>query len=218
MVIFVSEKVVYVMAKQNVDVSQPNVELNDVASIYCSDKVLSAKVKALIIYRFKDDSPARAVISILKVIEQITILEPGIIVENVGNTDIIVEKVSFQKDRSSDKKSVFEIVKICLVGLICFWGSGFTIMSFHNDVGITDIFARIYELVMGRASDGVTSLEVSYSIGLAVGIITFYNHIGGKKITSDPTPLEVEMRNYERDVNQAIIENADRQKVEQDVE
>ena len=59
---------------------------------------------------------------------------------------------------------------------------------------------------------------VSFIFGLAAGIIVFYNHIGGKRLTSDPTPLEVEMRNYERDVNQALVEMADRQKLEKDVD
>ena len=91
-------------------------------------------------------------------------------------------------------------------------------MAFHNDVGIGDVLSRIYELVVGVKSDGFTSIEISYSIGLAAGIIVFYNHIGGKRLTSDPTPLEVEMRNYERDVNQALVEMAGRQKLEEDVE
>jgi stage V sporulation protein AA len=72
--------------------------------------------------------------------------------------------------------------------------------------------------VTGNQSDGYTSIEIAYSIGLAAGITIFYNHIGGKRLTSDPTPLEVEMRNYESDVNKAIIVMADREKLEKDVE
>ena len=90
-------------------------------------------------------------------------------------------------------------------------------MAYHNDIGISDVFARIYELVTGQTSDGCTALEVSYSIGLAAGIIAFYNHVGGKRMSADPTPLEVEMRNYERDVNQAIVEISDRNGKEKDI-
>ena len=43
---------------------------------------------------------------------------------------------------------------------------------------------------------GVTEIEICYAIGMPVGIIIFYNHIGKKKITQDPTPIEVEMRKY----------------------
>ncbi len=64
---------------------------------------------------------------------------------------------------------------------------------------------------MGQPAPGYTILEFTYSIGLALGIIVFFNHIGGRRITKDPTPIEVEMRNYERDVNDALIETADRE-------
>ena len=66
-------------------------------------------------------------------------------------------------------------------------------------------------MVMNREPQGLNTLEVSYSIGLAAGIIVFFNHIGGRRITKDPTPIEVEMRVYEKDVNDALIETADRE-------
>lgn len=215
--VFVANKVLYIMAKQNVSVSQDDVELADAAELYCEDKTLLAKANALKIHHFKSGKPPRAVISILKIIEELDGLSPGITVESIGETDIIVEKAAFQKDREEDKTGIGEIVKIIFVALVCFFGSAFTIMAFHNDIALFDILSRIYRLVTGAESDGYTALEISYSIGLAAGIIIFYNHIGGKRLTSDPTPLEVEMRNYERDVNQAIVEMADRQKVEEGV-
>lgn len=158
------------------------------------------------------------VVSVLKIIEQITKLCPGITVESIGETDIIIQKASLEHDKPEQKHSLWTYIKIAIVALICFFGSAFTIMAFHNDVGLSDVLSQIYELVTGVKSDGYTALEISYSIGLAIGIIVFYNHIGGKRLTSDPTPLEVEMRNYERDVNQAIVEMADRQKLEKDVD
>ena len=84
-------------------------------------------------------------------------------------------------------------------------------MAFHNDIGINDVFTKVYEMVMGQPGEGYSILELSYSIGLAFGIILFFNHIGGRRITKDPTPIEVEMRVYESDVNKALIETADRE-------
>lgn len=202
------------MVKQNVSVSKPEVELCDVASVYCDNDIVFAKAKAIKIYQFKEGEPPRAVISTMHIIQKILELGKNISVQSLGETDVIVEKASMQHDKRKQKKGAVEIVKVAFVSLICFLGSAFTIMAFHNDVGVPDIFARIYVLVTGMESDGFTTLEVSYSIGLAAGIIIFYNHVGGKKITADPTPLEVEMRNYERDVNQAIVEIAERNKME----
>ena len=216
MVIFVSEAVVYIMVKQNVAVTKAKVELCDVASVYCRDENMLARIKMIKIHQFNDNEPARVVISTMRIIQQIMAMGQNISVQSLGETDVIVEKASLQHDKGYEKKGIFEISKILFVALICFFGSAFTIMSFHNDVAVTDIFARIYELVTGMKTDGCTSLEISYSIGLSAGIIIFYNHIGGKKITADPTPLEVEMRNYERDVNQAIVEMAERQGLEKE--
>ena len=209
--------VLYIMAKQNVATEKNDVELADVASVYCEDEAVRARAEALKIHKFKQESSPRVVISIMKVIEELTKLNPGITVESIGETDIIIEKSSFQKDTPNSKTSFGEWVKVMLVALICFFGSGFTIMAYHNDIGISDVFGRIYELVTGQTSDGCTTLEVAYSIGLTLGIVAFYNHVGGKRMSADPTPLEVEMRNYERDVNQAIVEISERAGKEKDV-
>ena len=61
-------------------------------------------------------------------------------------------------------------------------------------------------------------LEVSYSIGLAAGIIIFFNHIGRRRLTKDPTPIEVEMAIYEEDVEKALIKTASREGKEADTQ
>lgn len=209
--------VLYIMAKQNVEVNKSDVELADIASIYCEDGTVLARSEAMKVHKFKSGGEPRVVVSVMKIIEELTKLNPGITVESIGQTDIIIEKAGFQKDTVDSKKGIGVWLKVIAVGLICFFGSAFTIMAYHNDIGITDVLGRIYELVTGQTSNGCTILEVAYSIGLAVGIITFYNHIGGKRLSADPTPLEVEMRNYERDVNQAIVEISERSGKEKDV-
>jgi stage V sporulation protein AA len=206
------------MAKQSVVSETPDVEIGDIASIYCEDETVKAKAACVKIHKFKKDSSPRVVVSILKVIEEITSVCPGVTVDSIGETDIIIQKASFNHDKDKQKSGIGQWIKIAFVAMICFFGSGFTIMAFHNDVGISDVLGRIYYMVTGIESDRYTSIEIAYSIGLAAGITIFYNHIGGKRLTSDPTPLEVEMRNYESDVNNAIIVMADREKLEKDVE
>ena len=99
-----------------------------------------------------------------------------------------------------------QIIKQQLICLILFFGVGFSIMSFNNDVSIDDMFSKISKQFTGDKEQGRKILEYCYSIGLGVGIIIFYNHFGPKKLTKDPTPIEVEMRKYERDINQTLIE------------
>ena len=94
--------------------------------------------------------------------------------------------------------------KSALIGIVIFFGSGFSIMAFHNDIGIVDLFAQIYTQVIGYAPEHIGGLEIGYSIGLALGILIFFNHISLKKRENDPTPLQVEVSKYEQDVEDTI--------------
>ena len=80
-----------------------------------------------------------------------------------------------------------------------------------------DVFKKIYEITTRQASDGTTPLEVGYSIGLPVGILLFFNHFTSWKFSLDPTPLEVEMRLYEENVNKTLIQNEERKEDDIDV-
>ncbi len=198
--------VLYLKAEQNAEVMEQHVCVKDIASVYCSDNSVSAKAKSLKVYQFREKERKRQVISVLKVIELIEKECPGVSVENIGENATLIEMVNPDKH-----KGPVQMIKLIFVALVSFFGTGFTIMAFHNDISINRIFERVYEMIMGYPSDGCSILEISYSVGLAVGIIVFFNHVGGRRLTKDPTPIEVEMRVYETDVNKALIETADRE-------
>ena len=101
-------------------------------------------------------------------------------------------------------------MKTLFVCGVCFFGAAFAIMTFNNDVSAADVFQKVHLLIMGTESDGFSVLEVSYCIGLALGIVVFFNHVAAKKLNTDPTPLEVEMRLYEDNISKTLIANADR--------
>lgn len=201
-----SATVLYLKAEQNAEVMEAQVCVKDIASVYCQDKSVSARAKALRVHKFHEKETRRQVISVLKVIELIELECPGVSVESVGENATLIEWV-----RVNRHKGMLQWIKMVFVAAISFFGTGFTIMAFHNDISINKIFSRIYEIVMGVPADGYTILEVAYSVGLSIGIIVFFNHVGGRRLTKDPTPIEVEMRVYETEVNKALIETADRE-------
>lgn len=145
------------------------------------------------------------VFSVLKIIEQIHEDYPSLTISNEGESDFIIEYIP-----DPEKPKVMNAVKTVLLCIIIFFGSAFTIMAFNNDISVTDVFDKLYGQVMGIKADGVNELEVCYCIGLGLGIILFFNHVGRKKITPDPTPIQIEMRKYEKDVDTTFIENAGR--------
>ncbi len=201
-----SKATIYIKAEQNVELQTEDVFVKDIAGIFCSDPQTLAKVKAIKLHSFREGQPQRQVISLLRVIEEIGRVCPNADVQSIGESAILVERVEVDRH-----KGPVQTLKLVFVALVSFFGTAFTIMAFHNDIGINEVFRRIYEMVTGSAGDGYGILELSYSVGLAVGITVFFNHIGGRRITKDPTPIEVEMRIYEEDVNKALIETADRE-------
>ena len=197
---------IYINAEQNVELQSEDVYVKDIGSLTCSDAHVLAKVKAIKLHNFKRDEQKRQVISLLKVIEEIEKVYPNVSVQSIGEPETLVEYISVNKH-----KGFAQWIKLLFVAMVSFFGTAFTIMAFHNDIGINDVFSKVYEMVMGQPGDGYGILELAYSAGLAIGIIVFFNHIGGRRITKDPTPIEVEMRIYEEDVNKALIATADRE-------
>ncbi len=201
-----SETIVYMKLERNIEVQKPDVQLSEVASVRCREPLVAARVKSIKIHKFKQNEQKRCVISVLKLIEMIEKECPGVAVESLGETDVLLEWVSVNKHKGWQ-----QWLKAALVAAVSFFGTAFTIMVYHNDVNITGVFAQIHRVVMGAEPAGVSVLEVSYSIGLGLGIIIFFNHVGGRRLTKDPTPIEVALRKYEQDVDQTVIDTADRE-------
>lgn len=206
-------EILYLKIDRNTEVDHCDVTLGDVAKLECTNHSIKNRLKTMKILKIKAEKRNQYVLSVLKIIELIHQIYPNLEVQNVGESDFIIEyeAPAYAKDRWGIAKAAFLCVTI-------FFGSAFSIMAFNNDIGVTDVFGQVYFLIMGTESDGFTVLEFTYAIGIAVGIIVFYNHFGGKKITNDPTPMEVQMRLYEDDVNTTLIESCDRKGTDIDVD
>lgn len=202
----------YLKLEKNVEIAADDIFLKDLGSLYCKDDSVVNRCKCMKICKLTGGKDARKVISVMKIIQKLDEVYPGIDVQSIGESDVVVERIV--RDKMPKWK---EVLKIVFVSCITFFGTSFTIMAFHNDIGITDLFGGIHKMITGVESTGLSVLEFSYSIGLCVGIIVFFNHIGGRRITKDPTPIEVEMRIYEDEVNQTLIDYADRMQMEMDV-
>ncbi len=204
--VVMSETIVYMKLERNIEVQTPEVRLSEVASIRCRDVHTAARVKAIKIHRFKENEQKRCVISVLKLIEMIEKECPGVAVESLGETDVLLEWISVNKHKGWQ-----QWLKTAMVAAVSFFGTAFTIMVYHNDINIIGVFEQVYRIVMNVEPTGVSVLEIAYSIGLGLGIIVFFNHVGGRHLTKDPTPIEVALRKYEQDVDQTIIDTADRE-------
>lgn len=199
----------YLKIEKSTLVQNKHVTLQDIATMVSSNQAMVRQLKQQKIYSFSDAKDAAKeqtqVFCIMKIIQMIQQAYPNVEVVNLGEADFLLE---YKKNKEPPKW--VEICKMVFLSIVIFFGASFTIMAFNNDISVTDIFSKLYRQVMGKVSNGYTELEICYSIGLAIGVLIFFNHFGRKKITHDPTPIQVQMRKYEKDVDDTFIENAGR--------
>lgn len=204
-----SNDTLYIKIDKDILVKKRQVTLQDIAKMECTNQAALRQLKQKKVYTFQDKDNQKnqkqsVVFSILKIVELIHEDYPNLDISNEGEQDFIIEYMP------GEECVWLEYVKAAVLSVIIFFGAAFTIMAFNNDIGITDVFDKFYFQVMGEKSNGITILEICYCIGLPLGIIVFFNHFGKKKITMDPTPLQVQMRKYADDIDTIFIENAER--------
>ena len=108
--------IVYLKAEQNAEVMQPQVSVKDIASVYCADKNISARVKAVRVHHFHENEQKRQVISVLKVIELMEKECSGITVISVGENATLIELINVNKH-----KGPVQILKMIFVAAISFF-------------------------------------------------------------------------------------------------
>ena len=209
----VKQETLYIKGDKNIEVTKPEVTLGDILSMECSNQNVIPRIKTIKVMKMQEKNGQRKVISILKIIKLIHEIYPNMDVQNLGETDIIV---TYEEQKPTGMIS--HLIKIGFTAVLTFTGAAFAIMTFNNDVSVRKLFSQIYQLMTGIKPQGSTILELSYSIGLTIGILLFFNHFGKKKFSVDPTPLEVQMRTYENEIQTTLVENASRKGKELDAD
>ncbi len=204
---------VYLNLSEITEVHDKDVFVKDVAKVYCSDTKIQNKCECVKLKHISEEKCRRYVENALDVIEKLEEVDPSVSVTNVGKVEYIID---YQPP--APPRHLWQWTKTFFVCIICFCGAAFAIMTFNNDANVRDVFQELYYLVTGKEASGMTILELTYSIGLALGILVFFNHFAKWKLTTDPTPLEVEMRLYEDNISKTLIQNDGRKEQGIDVQ
>lgn len=202
---------VYIKIPKEIKVDRVFIRLSDLGSVYCQEKEVQKQLEDLQILALDPKKKQeKYMVSFMRIIALIKEVCPDVEIENIGETDFVI--CYRQKETlSASACNVLEWAKTLLVCLILFFGAAFTIMAFNTDVAVEELFANVYKLVTGTEEAKKGILELSYCIGLPIGIIVFFDHFKPAVRRQDPTPMEVQMRTYEEDVNNVLIQNAGRE-------
>jgi stage V sporulation protein AA len=200
---------VYIALDQSVSVPNKGVHVEDIATVFSTNKDVAEGVKKIKLHQFTKTDMEYAVISAMKLIEQINITYKDVTVINIGTPETIV----YYKNTPPTKKYA-QFVKAAFMMILTFFGTAYTIMSYNGDVGSDSLLQRIYMLFTGievdTSSPALLPGIIGYSLGLGIGMIIFFNHGLNKNSVNDPTPLQVQMRLYEKEVNESIITDSTR--------
>lgn len=193
---------IYLLIKDKVAVdTNYKIIVNDLADVYCSEKQLKAEVENTIIYETKDNEDWK-VISSITIIEKIIKKNPNLDIEIIGSDEVLIEIKTREKERK-----IFIFLKVTVVFILVFFGAGFTIMNFHTDVDMEETMRIINQSLTGNNDSNPLLLTISYSIGLGLGVIIFFNRMisRSQRRKKEPGPMEIELYNYDKEMEEYIL-------------
>ena len=195
----------YLATEKNVKVGSEAVALGDIAKLSCSNPRVLAKAQTLKVMQIPKGQYGRYVVTAISLVVLVQKHLEQVEVTHMGEPEFLI---TFEKPSPGSR--LWPWIKTALVCLVTFFGSAFSIMTFNTDVDVAGLFDHIYQQFTGNPEKGFTILEIAYSVGIGRGVVFFFNHFGPRKLTQDPTPMEVEMRVYEDQVNTTLIDQEDR--------
>lgn len=99
--------------------------------------------------------------------------------------------------------------KAFAVGLLLLIGSAMAIMNFHSDVNMPAVHRQVYRLLTGHEAERPLWLQVPYSLGVGLGIALFFKLVREKGHRLEPSPLELEMEDYDQSVLRYIAQRTE---------
>ncbi len=191
------ESTIYIRLRHRVQV-RPNhsVFLGQIAQIIAPEPCLN-KLKDVKVHQVTEEDKNIIIVDVMLVLSRIRKEFPQFEIQTIGPSQTIIEVV-FKKKKFS--KPLF----IC-VWLLLFVGAALAIMNFHEDVSMREVHQRLYTIITGKEDPHPLIFQVPYSIGLGMGMVLFFNHLFRKRLNEEPSPLEVEMFNYQQSLDQYVI-------------
>ena len=139
-----AQNTVYLNLREITELHKPDIQVKDVAEVYCSDTHVQSRCASLKIKTIREQKRKRYVENALNVIRLMEAADSSVTVNNVGKVEFIID---YQPEV---KQNLFwQWCKTIFVCIICFCGAAFAIMTFNNDVSVTLVFGEVYRLITG---------------------------------------------------------------------
>ncbi|QKY69245.1 stage V sporulation protein AA [Lentibacillus sp. CBA3610] len=186
-------EIVYLRMKKNVDMTYlKKVNLKDIANI-STKSPLKNELEKTPIYRITKKDRNVVIVDSFLVIDHLNKHYNDLEFQLIGPTHTIIRIQTHKKSPN--------ILIVAIVWLLLFIGAAMTIMNFHYDVSMQEVQQKLHFLLTGEENQYPLWIQIPYSFGLGIGMLLFFNHWFQKRINEEPSPLEVEIFNYQQNID-----------------
>lgn len=186
--------IIYLRMKRHLEIRNPmEIKLKDVAHLTSNSPQTAKNLEELRIYRITEKDKEIVIIDSFLIIKHLSERFPNVEIQLLGPEQTIIRINRYKK-----RPSVFIVA---LVWLLLFIGTAMTIINFHYDVSMQAVQQKLHFLLTGEENEYPLWIQIPYSFGLGVGMILFFNHWFKKRFNEEPSPLEVEIHNYQKSLD-----------------
>ncbi|MDQ0219053.1 stage V sporulation protein AA [Peribacillus cavernae] len=199
------DNLVYVRMRHRVQVrSNQIVKIKDIAKLL-GQPVLVKELEETVLLKVTNEDNNIIIVDLVQLVKEILDQNADIEIQAIGPSQTIIEVVY-------EKKKVSWPLFIA-VWILLFVGAAITIMNFHVDVSMQTVHQKLFKIITGKEDSKPLLIQIPYSFGLGLGMILFFNHFFRKRFNEEPSPLEVEMFNYQQDLDQYVIMNENKESI-----
>lgn len=172
--------------------------LGDIIDLTCPAP-LKAKIEKITI--FPGGLKKQTIVSAIQVISLIKQTESNITIHHLGESSVL-----YEPRQAVEENSIFVFLRVAASSLFLFFGSALAIMYFHSDVNMNQAHEMIYYLISGEKNTNPAIFSVSYTIGVGVGIMIFFDVVKKLKDRNNAGPLELELYQSQKELADYLID------------
>lgn len=189
-------EIVYLRMKKSINVDKLQyVKLKHIAHSSAPAEI-KKQLEETPIYRITKKDNNIVIIDSFLIIDHMSNLWPNLEFQLLGPEQTIIRVEKHKKETP--------ILIVAFVWLLLFIGTAMTIMNFHYDVSMQAVQQKLHYLLTGEHNEFPLWIQIPYSIGLGAGMLLYFNHWFKKRFNEEPSPLEIEIYNYQQDLDRYV--------------
>jgi len=200
---------VYLSIKKKAAIDPENIiYVKDIGEVYSTNNKLIRDIENIRI-RDKHIIEDWDYITAIEISNKILSKYPNIELDLIGEPEILIEYKS-----KEEVKPLWEFIKVVFVCLVLFFGAALAIVNFHEDVNTSKTMKDLYYIFTGEKNENPLLLVIPYSLGIGVGVMTFFNRIfsPSNRRRKEPGPLEIELYMYDKDMEERVLNDIKNEK------